>query len=476
MTPLGATYSGVGSEPQVIEVPDPQKGYWTIVADGNSTGTIDIYAISFSSGGAQIVVQPIMAFDVNETTSLEFGVSVIRMVDNIGLVQTIVEIEHTYTIDISMTLVEEPAPSQLARLEVTATSTDTSIGSIEGTEALEHEWYLYDITDTLTPVTSGILTWNGIDSRWEVTIDRGYFTSGEYYFLVEMRSIHSGTTMKNQTPSFIIDHQLTYSLPTVVYDQNTQTIVSGSFEVNSSYIPHGTVDDIEATTYDWYLYDAQSGGSVVASGTLVYALGEFVIGNTSVADILEGSYYLRVYIVTSEAANWVNSSTVTLVLQHTLILSGAVWDSSDSQVTLSGLIATSSYGPVGTVDDIEATNSSYYIFTSTGQFTGLSGALSYSAGEWSVTVDISSLGAGDYYIFAVIADGINEVSTANYDFTVEAPTTPTTTTTPTTSPTTTTTPTTTPSEPDLTMVLFILGGVGGVIVILVILVVLRRKR
>jgi hypothetical protein len=472
MTPLGASYSGVGSEPQVIEVPNPQKGYWTIVADGNSTGTIDIYAISYSSGGAQIVVQPIMTFDVNETTSLEFGVNVIRMIDNIGLVQTVVEIEHTYTIDIAITLVEEPAPSQLARLEVTATSTDPSITSIEGPEALEHEWYLYEITDASTPVTSGILTWNGVDSRWEATIDRGYFTSGEYYFSVEMRSIHTGTTMKNQTPSFIIDHQLTYALPAVVYDQNTQTIASGGFEVNSSYVAHGTIDDIEATTFDWHLYDAASGGSLIASGTLVYGLGEFSIANTSVVNLIEGSYYLRVYIVTSEAANWVNSSSVTFVLEHTLILSGAVWDISDSQVTLTGLVATSSYGPVGVVDDIEATNSSYYIFTSTGQFTGLSGTLTYSAGEWIVTVDVSSLDAGDYYIYAVISDGINEVSTAQYDFSVVEATTTTT--------TTTTTPTTPTSPPpgglDPTLFLIIVGGLGGVIILVVILIILKRKK
>ncbi|MHA3964834.1 MAG: prenyltransferase/squalene oxidase repeat-containing protein, partial [Candidatus Thorarchaeota archaeon SMTZ1-45] len=84
MTPLGSTYSGAGSDPQVIEIPNPQKGHWTIVADGNSTGTIDIYVMSYSSGGYQVLKQLIVNFDVNDTSSLEFDLNVIRMIDIIG--------------------------------------------------------------------------------------------------------------------------------------------------------------------------------------------------------------------------------------------------------------------------------------------------------------------------------------------------------------------------------------------------------
>ena len=477
MTPLGSTYSGAGTDPQVIEVPNPQKGHWTIVVDGNSTGTFDIHVMTYSSGGDLVINTTITEFGVNETTSWEFDLNVIRTVDTFGLVQDLEYFEHDYSIDITMNVVEYPDPSMLVRLEVTATSTDPSIGAIEGPEALEHVWYLYDVTDPLTPVALGTLTWNGIDSRWETTFDSGYLVNGDYFFSVGLRSLHSGATMRNQTPSFTIEHQLSYSLPTVIYDQATQTFASDSFAVDSSYAPHGTVDDTEATVHDWYLYDAASGGSLIDSGTLAYSSGLFSISNTTVADILEGGCYLRIHIVTSQASRWVNGSTVAFILEHTLNLSGATWGSAASQVTLSGLIATSSYGPIGTVDNIEATNSSYYIFTSTGVFTGLSGALSYSSGSgtWDVTVDVSSLAAGDYYIYAVISDGINDVSTQDFDFTVEEATT-TTTTTSTTTTTATTTPTTSTGGLDSTTMILVVGGLGGAVVVIIILMALRKKQ
>ncbi|GAH07048.1 unnamed protein product, partial [marine sediment metagenome] len=206
--------------------------------------------------------------------------------------------------------------------------------------------------------------------RWETTLDLGTLVNGDYYFSVAFRTIHTEIVAKNHTSVQTKAHELSFSIPSITYDQNTQTIISTSFEVNSTYLVHGTVDDIEATTYEWYLYDAASGGTMATSGVLTYSSGEFAIGNTTIASLPEGNYYLRVYIITSQASLWVNGSSVAFVVEHSLILSGDTWAIDAGLVTLTGLTATSSYGSIGIVDNLEAVNSSYYIFTSTGTYTG----------------------------------------------------------------------------------------------------------
>lgn len=477
MTPLGATYSGPESEPQVIEVPNPEKGYWTIVGDGNVSGNFDIIVTTYSSGGNMFFSWPFGNYVVNETTGWEVEFNVFRTVDVIAVVTAVRQLDFDYQIDIALQFVDEPGPPHIGRLQVTASSTDPNIADIEGTEAIEHMWYLYDRTDNSTPLASGVLVWNAVDSRWDGAYALGGLTNGDHYFSVVFRTIRTELTVKNQTLAFTIAHALSFALPTVTYDQDTQTILSGGFAVDSTYTVHGTVDDIEATVYEWYLYDAASGGTMATSGVLTYSSDEFAIGNTTVASLQEGSYYLRVFIVTSQASLWVNGSSVAFVVGHSLILSGDTWAIDAGTVTLSGLTATSSYGSIGIVDNLEAVNSSYYIFTSTGVYAGLSGDLSFDAPseEWSVSIDVSSLTEGDYYVFAVISDGINEVSTAHFDFTVEG-----TTTTPPTSTTTTTTtsPTTSPTTPgplDPTMMILIIGGLGGVVVVVIIVALKKRQ-
>jgi hypothetical protein len=458
----------------VIEVPNPQKGYWTIVGDGNVSGNFDIIVTTYSSGGNMLFSWPFGNYVVNETTGWEVEFNVFRTVDVIAVGTATRQLDFDYQIDIALQFVDEPGPPHIGRLQVTASSTDPSIADIEGTEALEHMWYLYDLTDNSTPLASGVLVWNVVDSRWDGAYALGGLTNGDYYFSVEFRTIRTELTVKNQTLAFTIAHTLSFSLPTVTYDQDTQTILSGGFAVDSTYTVHGTIDDTEATVYEWYLYDAASGGTMATSGVLTYSAGEFAIGNTTVAILQEGNYYLRVFIVTSQASLWVNGSSVAFVVEHSLILSGDTWAIDAGVVTLSGLTATSSYGSIGVVDNLEAVNSSYYIFTSIGVYTGLSGDLSFDAPseEWSVSIDVSSLAEGDYYVIAVISDGINEVSTAHFDFTVEETTTPT----PTSTTTTTTTSPTAPGPLDSSMLILIVGGLAGVVVVIVILVALKKRQ
>jgi len=314
MTPLGATYSGAASEPQIIEIPNPETGFWTIVGDGNATGSFDLVISMYSSGGLLVFSQSYSDYIVNGTTSWELSLNVMRPILPLAMIVGELSFEYDYEVTISSLDVTYSDPATNAIVEVTAVSSDPIISDIEDTEALEHMWYLYSITDNSTPIQSGELVWNTTTSSWAGEADTSLIANGEYYFSVSFRTIRTASEVRNQTESITVAHYLSGSLPTISYGQDTQTIESTSFAINSTYFSHGVVDDTEATTHTWYLYDAASGGNQVKTGSLDYSDGEFAIANVSVDDLASGDYYLRVHIVTSQANLWLNGSTSALTV------------------------------------------------------------------------------------------------------------------------------------------------------------------
>ncbi|MHA1636427.1 MAG: prenyltransferase/squalene oxidase repeat-containing protein, partial [Candidatus Thorarchaeota archaeon] len=282
MTPLGATYSGAASEPQIIEIPNPEIGIWTIVGDGNATGSFDLIITIYSLGGLPVFSQSYSDYMVNGTTSWELSLDIMRPIIPIATLVGELSVEYDYEITISSLDVTYSDPTTNAVVEVTAESSDPIIDDIEDTEALEHIWYLYSITDNSTPIQAGSLVWNIVASSWTGAADTTLIANGEYYFSVSFRTIRTVSTVRNQSESITVAHYLSGSLPTLSYGQDTQSIESASFAVTSTYFPHGDVDDTEATTHTWYLYDAASGGNQVKTGSLDYDSGVFSIANTSV--------------------------------------------------------------------------------------------------------------------------------------------------------------------------------------------------
>ncbi|MHA1936509.1 MAG: prenyltransferase/squalene oxidase repeat-containing protein, partial [Candidatus Thorarchaeota archaeon] len=158
MTPLGSTYSGVDSDPQIIEIPNPEKGIWTIVGDGNATGLFDLVIETYSSGGVLTSTQTYSNYVVNSTTTWELLLSVFSMIQPSAMIVGETSIE--YDVAISSLAVSYTEPTGTAVVEVAAVSSDPMIGAIEETDALESVWYLYNIDDNSNQLC--LVIWSGI--------------------------------------------------------------------------------------------------------------------------------------------------------------------------------------------------------------------------------------------------------------------------------------------------------------------------
>ena len=294
-------------------------------------------------------------------------------------------------------------------------------GLITPAMATRCTWTLYQGS---TNLTHGDLTYStGI---WYASgISVANRPEGTYFIRCYIRAW--GTSDTNDSTTFVITHTLTVTTPSITYVP--YLLDQTGYTATCSYTAHGTLDNTEATTHSYTIYDDGTGLSV-HTGNLVWSGTEWQLLNLAVDHLPEGTYFVRGTFADSDTGPVSSAASATFTIVHTLSITSPTisFDSDAETVSILSVTATCTYTLHGALDNTEATTHTYTIFDdTTDTATSLTGTLTWSGSTWVASgIDVSSLSPGTYYVRCRFADACSGPSygAASATFTIEEVTTP----------------------------------------------------
>ncbi len=260
-------------------------------------------------------------------------------------------------------------------------------------------WTLFQGT---TNLTHGDLTYStGVWSASGISVANR--PEGTYFIRCYIRAFGSSDT--NDSTTFVITHALSVTTPSISYVP--YLLNQTGYIPTCSYSAHGVLDNTEATTYSYAIYDDGTGISV-STGNLVWSGSDWRLLNLAVDNLPEGTYYVRGTFADSDTGPTTSAASSTFTIMHTLTVSAPtiVFDSAALTVGVQSVTATCSYTLHGTLDNTEAISHTYRVYNdATDTATSITGSLTWSGGTWiAAAVDVSSLAAGTYYVVCRFAD------------------------------------------------------------------------
>jgi hypothetical protein len=289
-------------------------------------------------------------------------------------------------------------------------------GLITAAMATRATWSLFQGSSNLT---YGALTYSS--GVWLASgISVANRPEGTYFIRCYVRAF--GTSDTNDSTTFVITHTLTVTTPSIQY--TPYLLNQTGYTATCSYTAHGTLDNTEATTHSYTIYDDSTGLSV-HTGNLVWTGTEWQLLNLAVAHLPEGTYYVSGTFADSDTGPVTSSPSSTFTIVHTLSVTAPTlsYDSAALTISILAVTATCTCTLHGTLDNTEATTHTYTVYNdATDTATSVTGTLSWTGSSWSATgVDVSSLSPGTYYVRCRFADACSGPTSgaASVTFTIE---------------------------------------------------------
>ncbi len=255
------------------------------VAVTNASGYAEVYPQGSLGDDVDVVITAHNAIAYETTVSLGFTVDV-----NTPIV--------TYT----------GGTTQSITINVTA---DSPYGMLTTGNTQIARWTL---RHGATDIMSGNLTISALYDWMAENIAVADLAEGSYYVNCYFEAF--GSSGEADSIPFEIVHVITISTPIVSYDLTTQTLDITTVTATCSYTAHGTLDNTEATTHTYRVYN-NNGSSTTITGNLGWTGSDWEILDVDVSSLSPGTYYVRCTFADSDcpAVDSANSLTFQIVEQ-----------------------------------------------------------------------------------------------------------------------------------------------------------------
>jgi hypothetical protein len=152
--------------------------------------------------------------------------------------------------------------------------------------------YSYTIYQGTTNITSGNLSWDSGSSTWQA-LDVSTTGLAENTYWVRIYFADSdGIGWQDSSSTFIVEHHLSITLAIISYDSTTDLVDITSVTATCSYSNHGALDDTEATTHTYTIYDASTDTATGLSDDLSWSGSHWQALDVDVSSLASGDYYV----------------------------------------------------------------------------------------------------------------------------------------------------------------------------------------
>jgi hypothetical protein len=220
----------------------------------------------------------------------------------------------THTITVSTPSISY-TPYLLDQTGYTATCSYTAHGTLDNIEATIYNYTIYD-DGTGLAVDTGYLTWTG--TEWQrLNLAVNHLPEGTYYVRGTFADSDAGPVTGGMSSTFTIDHTITVSTPTISYGSATMTLDISGVTATCSYTAHGALDNIEATTHSYTVYDSATDTATAVTGNLLYSGGTWSATGIDVSSLSAGTYYVICTFADSDVSATTSTASATFTISDT---------------------------------------------------------------------------------------------------------------------------------------------------------------
>ena len=156
---------------------------------------------------------------------------------------------------------------------------------------------VFRVMDGSTPVAGAtVCLWDTDGSYYEVQSTNSTGHAILHVTAPVPNTVNVTVTAHNYVPfesAVGVEHWIDVSQPTVSYTAATASIDITSVTATCSNPAHGTLDDIEATTHTYAIYDNSTGYATGIDGDLTWTGSEWQVTGLNVSALSIGSYYVQ---------------------------------------------------------------------------------------------------------------------------------------------------------------------------------------
>jgi len=161
-------------------------------------------------------------------------------------------------------------------------------GYLTETTATIHD---YSIIQGSTVVFTGQLSWDSSTNTWQaINVACNGLAEGSYRVRCYFEDV-DGVGWADSA-HFTVEHHITITTPTISFDQATLLLNITGVIATCSYTAHNTLNDTEALTHTYTIYDADTNTATAITGNLTWTGTEWRILNLNVSSLDPGSYYV----------------------------------------------------------------------------------------------------------------------------------------------------------------------------------------
>jgi hypothetical protein len=376
----------------------------TIHVSNESNGAID---------NAKICIQGLEFYRVGYTDSNgNLTITLSEDAINAGETLTVTVSKHDFVsttkqmilaggIDISTSQIfynEEKATIDL--YSITANSSHASIGMIDEGEATIYSYSIYSAVTGNTSIT-GDLEYDSTNKQWyKENISLTTLTNGEYYVYCVFRTALDVRTIGPKSKTFTLTHTIIISPPDLSYNPDDNFLNITNIQAVCTENSIGFVNDTEAISYQYEIRLIDDSISVL-SGNLSYISEKWEARNVNVSTLVAGKEYWVIAYFEVIGANGTSPHSNSFRAGYTIIVSTFTinYNNNEQLVDVNDVIATSQNPVYGELDNIEAVNHSYAIYTESGEITAIVDNLEWTGDDWNaLDINVSELTFGKYYV------------------------------------------------------------------------------
>jgi hypothetical protein len=302
---------------------------------------------------------------------------------------------------------------QMVNITVYVNSSYSILTNVTGMEAIIHSFVIKNATGYIIKINNqtlmGNFSWGyttGVYCWEAVNVITKSLLPGNYFVTVNFSDYLGYDTVAANSSFFTVDHVLiSTTVPEVTYEGNlTQMIHIRNINIESSYIS-GQLGKGRARLYNYSIYNTATQAFTGITGELSYD-GFSWFADVSVASLPEGAYYINAFFKDkfNDTVWTTNSSAFTI--DHILDLSSlyVLYTGYMIQTVNITIVPESTWTLRGVLDNTEAVNQTYYLYSINGTNPLQTGQLVWNGNIWTRLVDVSHLLEGDYIVQVYFAD------------------------------------------------------------------------
>jgi len=293
----GSSYSGLGTEPQVINIIKIIKGTYRVVLVGKAAGNATLKIIGKNKYGKTIINTTLPEKKVEPGKVYDLPTKLVTMVGDNLVTGEYKTAQNVISITVP-SVVYRKSQQEIDILGAYAESTNILHGALNETEALIHTYQVFFENGTATGV-KGNLAYNG--SYWNAyNVSVASLPEGTYYVVITFNTTDVENTTV-QTAKFTIEHFIRISTPTISFNNETMLLNITGIIANCSYTLHGVLDNTTATKYSFEILTSD-GQSTGISGNFEWNGTHWNAYNVNVSSLDEGYYDIKIVFEDSDAS------------------------------------------------------------------------------------------------------------------------------------------------------------------------------